>query len=88
MNKLIILLFLSTAYVSNAQVLLNGKIYNKSTKQPIEFLNVIISGSSLEDPKGALTKIDGSFEFTLTNGLYLLQVFSMGEEFVSKEMIQ
>ena len=47
MNKPTILLLVFSSYVSSAQVLLEGKILDKSTEQPIEFVNIIVSGSSL-----------------------------------------
>ena len=86
MNKLTILLLVFSSYVSSAQVLLKGKILDKSTEQPIEFVNIIVSGSSLVEQLGTLTEIDGSFELSLAEGLYKLNVSSFGQEFYSKEI--
>ena len=86
MNKPTILLLVFSSYVSSAQVLLEGKILDKSTEQPIEFVNIIVSGSSLVEQLGTLTEIDGSFELSLTEGLYKLNVSSFGQELYSKEI--
>ena len=86
MNKLTILLFVFSSYVSSAQVSLTGKILDKSTEQPIEFVNIIVSGSSLVELLGTVTEIDGSFKLSLTEGLYKLNVSSFGQELYSKEI--
>ncbi|MFK7907781.1 MAG: TonB-dependent receptor [Chitinophagales bacterium] len=86
MNKLTILLTLLISITSNAQIGVKGKIFDKATEQPIEFVNILVSGPTLEHPIGTVTAVDGSFELSAKAGSYILKVSFLGQEFISKEI--
>lgn len=86
MNKTIIILILFITITTNAQTVIKGKIIDKTTLQPIEYVDIIISSQSLEYPIGTITDVDGSFELSLKNGFYVFQGFYVGQELISKEI--
>jgi outer membrane receptor protein involved in Fe transport len=86
MNKLIITLILFISITANAQTLIKGKIVDTTTLQPMEYVDILVSGESLEYPIGTITDMDGSFELPIKSGLYMLQGFYVGQELVSKEI--
>jgi len=86
MKKIIIILLSIIAINSNAQIVVKGKIFDKATTQPMEFVNIILSGQSLTYPIGTITDIDGYFELSVEKGLYILQASFVGQDFISQEI--
>ncbi len=69
----LILLFLSISYTSNfaANITISGKITNSKTKQPIEFANISIKGTTI----GTITNTDGEFEILIPGKFKNRQIF-------------
>ncbi len=82
--KLIVFLVMFISISANAQTLLKGKIIDKSTQQPIEFADIIVTSSLMEYPIGTITDVAGNFELSLKKGPYQLTVLFVGKELIVK----
>ncbi len=85
-HKRIVFLAILISISVNAQTVLKGKIIDKSTQQPIEFADIIITSSLMDYPIGTITDIDGNFELSLNKGLYKLIVLFVGKELIVKDI--
>lgn len=84
MKKLLLLisLFLSMAHLVMAQPVrqIKGTVIDKSSRQPLEFINVIIIGLN----KGAVTDAEGKFAIDqVPPGIYRLQASAIGYKSVT-----
>ena len=86
MNRLIIMLILVFTITTNAQNIIQGKIIDNDTQQPIEFADVLISGETLEYPLGTSTDMNGNFELMIKNGVFQLKVLFVGQELMTREI--
>ncbi len=85
-KKSILTLILFMSFSIDAQTSIKGKIVDKATQQPIEFVDIILSNPSLEYPKGTITDADGNFELLLKKGFYVLKGLYVGKELISKDI--
>lgn len=79
-NRILFLLaFLCVAQMSFAAVTVKGRIFDKSTGQPMEYATVTVA--SLPDSAfvtGTITQPDGTFELSLDAGRYVFTLQYMG----------
>lgn len=74
-----ILLFLSIAISALATNSVKGRVFDYSTRQPIDFANVTVMKSGETTPiGGTITDANGAFHIELANGQYTLVVSFMG----------
>jgi len=79
MKNLIILLFICSAYLANAQTI-TGKVINEN-QEPIEFVTITILNSDSTFVKGSITDSLGIFKIeSLSTHQYLLQASFIGFE--------
>lgn len=91
MNRLILCLLLAvTATAAYAQGSIKGKVLDKGTNAPIEFVNVVIASKTdtTKTVTGAITDIDGRFKVSgLADGTYLITFSYMGYKTVRRNAV-
>ncbi len=91
MKKIKLLLCIATltgaiSYAQNdGQGIIEGRIYNANTSEPVPFANIIIWGTNI----GSVSDIDGNFLFTgIAPGYVELRVSSVGfEQYISEQIL-
>jgi hypothetical protein len=76
----------ATAHAQNdGQGVIQGRVYNANTSEPVPFANIIIWGTNI----GSVSDIDGNFLFTgITPGYVELRVSSVGfEQYISEQIL-
>lgn len=77
MNKIFVAtLFVLLASATFAQVSISGHVYDQETKEPIVGVTVLIPNTT----HGAITDVNGRFEFSVDSPTDSLQVQSIGYE--------
>ena len=83
--SVVILLFLTQAFLHAQQGVIRGRVYNANNNTPVEFATVAIYGTTI----GSISDLDGNFVFTgLEPGYVELRVSSVGFETYVSEAIQ
>ncbi|TFG99876.1 MAG: carboxypeptidase-like regulatory domain-containing protein [Calditrichales bacterium] len=78
------LLFLTTVYGQDVQNSISGHVYDKSSGQPIEDVNVYLSNSTW----GSSTNREGFYKIRqIPEGIHELVVTSVGYEYVVKNIL-
>ena len=67
-KAILFFLFISTSFIYPQQYVLKGKVVDKISMTPLSFANIRISGST----KGTAANAEGSYEFKLVAGNYVL----------------
>lgn len=82
--KIVLMLLLTSAYVSGQQGVIKGRIFNQKNNEPVPFANIIVLGTSI----GSTSDFDGNFNFAgLEPGYVELKVSAIGfEPYVSAQV--
>ncbi len=84
-NLVFLLAFVPTALLQGQQGVIEGRVFNASNNNPVEFATIAIYGTSI----GSISDLDGNFLFTgLDPGYVELRVSSVGYETYISEPIQ
>ena len=67
------------------QGIIEGRVYNANTSEPVPFANIVIWGTTI----GSVSDIDGNFLFTgIAPGFVELRISSVGfEQFISEQIL-
>ena len=84
----LLILFLTAAGAfsqQEGQGIIEGRVYNANTSEPVPFANIVIWGTTI----GSVSDIDGNFLFTgIAPGFVELRVSSVGfEQFISEQIL-
>ena len=84
---LLIIGVLTPLSAAMAQGNVRGKIVDKATGEPVEFVNVVVSPKGSDDMAGgAITDIDGAFRIDgLKHGSYILTISYIGYQNATRE---
>ncbi|MCR9251172.1 MAG: TonB-dependent receptor [bacterium] len=79
---IIIIIFLTVSFLSNAQTTISGKVVEKGSKEPLPFANVRIKGTST----GVATNIDGFFSLINIDPNVTLEISFVGYDLVEVKL--
>lgn len=87
MNKILTFLFFVLSLSITAQVQVAGKIIDKETQLPVEFVQVVVTNGDSENLIGAITNEQGIFKLNIQPNIsYTLQVFYVGQELYNQNI--
>lgn len=85
-SLLLTLLFLVSVMTSTAQTTINGKLFDKTLNQPLEFASVALMNTDSTIVTGAMSGTDGSFEMKANAGNYIIKASFIGYKTVCKSL--
>lgn len=85
-NIVFTLFIIISTIAAFAQGSVRGKVLDKQTDEPMEFVNVVVETPAGKLVKGAITDVDGRFNITgLNDGSYQLQVTFVGYKTLTRK---